>query len=199
MKKIVLYVHGKNGSPAEAEFYKPLFPSCDVVGLDYTAQTPWEAKKEFTEKLSSINSGKAKITLIANSIGAFFSMHAFCEKELEKAYFISPIVDMEELILNMMKYALVSEKTLQDKKIIPTAFGEDLSWDYLCFVRNHPVNWKVPTAILYGENDNLTPFATIKDFADKTGASLTVMGGGEHWFHTKEQIKFLTEWIKNNK
>ena len=27
--------------------YKSLFSDCDVIGLDYTAQFPWEAKEEF--------------------------------------------------------------------------------------------------------------------------------------------------------
>ena len=26
--------------------------------------------------------------------------------------------------------------------------------------------------------------------------SLTVMEGGEHWFHTEEQMRFLDEWIR---
>ena len=26
-------------------------------------------------------------------------------------------------------------------------------------------------------------------------ATLTVMKGGEHWFHTEEEMKFLDEWI----
>ncbi len=34
--------------------------------------------------------------------------------------------------------------------------GETLSWEYLCYVRNHPVNWSVPTYILYGDKDNLS-------------------------------------------
>jgi hypothetical protein len=25
---------------------------------------------------------------------------------------------------------------------------------------------------------------------------LTVMEGGEHWFHTDEQIQFLDDWIR---
>ena len=39
---------------------------------------------------------------------------------------------------------------------------------------------------------------TIADFADKHQATLTVMEGGEHWFHTDEQMQFLDSWIKND-
>lgn len=47
MKKLVVYVHGKGGSAAEAEHYKPLFIGADVIGFDYKARNPWEAKAEF--------------------------------------------------------------------------------------------------------------------------------------------------------
>lgn len=93
----------------------------------------------------------------------------------------------------------MTEAELEQRKIIPTDFGEELSWEYLCYVREHPLTWLVPTSILYGENDNLTSLETIKDFAEKQGANLTVMKGGEHRFHTEEEIKFLDEWIKNKK
>ena len=49
MKHIMIYVHGKGGSAAEAEHYKALFPEAEVLGFDYRAQTPWEAKAEFPQ------------------------------------------------------------------------------------------------------------------------------------------------------
>ena len=42
MKELILYIHGKGGSAAECEHYKPLFPDCEVFGLDYQTFTPWE-------------------------------------------------------------------------------------------------------------------------------------------------------------
>ncbi len=67
---------------------------------------------------------------------------------------------------------------------------------YLRYVREHPVSWHVPTRILYGEHDNLTSMQTISAFAGKTGAALTVMPGGEHWFHTEAQMQFLDRWLQ---
>ena len=46
MKKVVLYIHGKGGSAAEADHYKELFTSHDVIGLDYKTYTPWETGQE---------------------------------------------------------------------------------------------------------------------------------------------------------
>ena len=197
MNDLILYIHGKGGSAAESEHYKPLFPGCEVIGLDYRAFTPWETGKEILETVMTLKDRYGSITLIANSIGAFFSMNAGIGGMIDKAYFISPIVDMERLILGMMSRANVTEAELQEKGVISTAFGEDLSWEYLCYVRAHPVQWNVPTEILCGENDRLTPYETVAAFAKARGAGLTVMDNGEHWFHTDEQIRFLDEWIRN--
>ena len=198
MKQLIIYVHGKGGNADESEHYKSLFPESDVIGFDYKSQNPLEAKKEFPAFFDSVSKKYDSVVLIANSIGAFFSMASLSDKKISRAFFISPIVDMEKLICNMIVWANVSEKELEEKCEIPTNFGETLSWEYLCYVRKNPLNWKIPTFILYGEKDNLTSLETIKKFADKTKANLTIMKNGEHWFHTKEQMDFLDEWIKKS-
>lgn len=195
-KDIVVYVHGKGGSANEAEHYKQFFKE-DVYGFDYKSENPWDAKTEFLDEFKELSDKYNKITLIANSIGAYFSMNSGIEKYISKAYFISPIVNLEGLILNMIEWAGVTEQELEEKKIIPVAFGDDLSWDYLQYVRNHKICWTVPTDILYGSADNMQSLDTIKEFCSKASVTLTVMDGGEHWFHTKEQMEFLDDWIEN--
>ena len=195
MKDAVLYIHGKGGSAAESEHYKSLFPGKEVIGLDYQTFTPWETGAEIRTAVEKLKAEHAGIILIANSIGAYFSMNAGIDAMLESAFFISPIVDMEKLITDMMRWANVTEAELEARGMIHTAFGEDLSWNYLCYVRSHPIVWTVPTGILYGRCDNLTSHETIRDFAKKHHARLTVMEDGEHWFHTEEQMRFLDDWI----
>lgn len=191
----ILYIHGKNGSAAECEHYKPLFSECEVIGLDYQTFTPWETGAEIRSAVEKLKSEYDNIILIANSIGAFFSMNAGIDPVIKKAYFISPIVDIERLIADMVAWANVTEDELKEKGIIHTSFGEDLSWEYLSYVREHPIKWNAPTDILYGSKDNLTSFETIAAFAEKHNAKLTVMENGEHWFHTEEQMQFLDDWI----
>ena len=198
MKQIVIYVHGKGGTADEARHYQPLFAESDVIGFDYKSQNPWEAKREFSEFYDLHSKGYDSVILVANSIGAFFSMNALSEKKISKALFISPIVNMEKLIADMMTWANVTEDELCRKKEITTDFGETLSWEYLCYVRNHPIKWNIPTCILYGANDNLTSIETVSEFAEQTGAILTVMNDGEHWFHTDEQMEFLDNWIRKS-
>ena len=194
MRRLVIYVHGKGGSAEEAAHYRPLFPDCDVVGLDYAAQTPWEAKDEFPRRFDALSAGYDNITLIANSIGAYFSMHALPQARIAQALMVSPIVDMERLIQDMMGWAGVTEDALRSRGEIPTAFGETLSWAYLSYVRANPLRWRVPTAILYGGRDSMTSRETVSAFAQRTGARLTVMEEGEHWFHTEAQMAALDRW-----
>ena len=198
MKQIVIYVHGKGGTAEEAKHYQPLFAESDVIGFDYKSQNPWEAKREFPDFYDLHSKGYDSVILVANSIGAFFSMNALAEKNISKALFISPIVNMERLITDMMTWANVTEDELCSKKEISTDFGETLSWEYLCYVRKHPIKWNIPTCILYGAKDNLTSIETVSEFAEQTGAILTVMNDGEHWFHTEEQMEFLDNWIRNS-
>lgn len=197
MNRTIVYIHGQGGNAEEAEHYRSLFPDCRVIGLDYQSQSPREAKEKFPRLFERLCGQRERVTVIANSIGAYFAMSALSEKQVEKAYFISPVVDMETLIETMMTWAGVSEKELREKGEIKTDFGEKLSWEYLSYVREHPITWNVPTYILYGGRDNLTSLETIAAFAKQTGADLAVMEDGEHWFHTEEQMEFLDRWIRS--
>lgn len=138
-----------------------------VMEFDYEARTPWEAKEEFAPYFESILKSSKSVTIVANGIGAFFAMHALRDMRTKKAYFISPIVNTKNLILNMMSQANASEEELRDKGELSTKFREKLSWRYLCYAREHPIYWTAPTHILYGKNDDLTSFETICEFAQR--------------------------------
>ena len=163
----VIYIHGQGGSASESEHYKPLFPDCEVIGLDYKTFAPKETGKEIHAFLKSLKPRYKNIILIANSIGAFFSLHADLNSLVQKAYFISPIVSLEGFVCDQPEWMNLGEP-----------------------------EWNIPTAILYGSRDTMTSFEAIKNFAKKHGSSLTVMDGGEHWFHTEAQMQFLDDWIR---
>ncbi len=168
----VLYIHGQGGTAAESDHYKTLFPECEVVGLDYQAQTPWEAETELRAAVEDLKSCSDSIILIANSIGAYYSMVAHLDNLVNFAFFVSPVIDLEKLN------------------------GVKLSDEYLRYVRSHPIEWHVPTHILYGSDDHLVPYEAIDGFTKEYDATLTVMDGGEHWFHTDAQMRFLDNWIR---
>ena len=74
--KTVLYIHGKSGNASESTHYEKFFPDCKVIGLDYKTFSPWETGKEIHDAVASLKKEAESIILIANSIGAFFSMNA---------------------------------------------------------------------------------------------------------------------------
>ena len=196
MKNLIVYIHGKNGSADESEHYRSVCKNHDVIGFDYVSTTPWQSKDEFPKFFEAVGQNYDTVSIIANSIGAFFAMTSLCNAKIDKAFFVSPIVDMENLIIGMMKMNNVTEKILECESEIEIANGEVLSWKYLCFVRENPIVWNVPTHILHGENDFLTTSENISAFANRIGATLTIMKDGEHWFHTPEQMNFLDRWLE---
>lgn len=196
MKKVIMYIHGKGGNCLEAEQYKQNCDDCDIVGIDYDEYLPWIVQKQIQSVYDNLSQEYGQVSIIANSIGAYLAMHTLQGNSIKKALFISPILDMERLILDMMQWVNVTEQELREKGEISTDFGETLSWKFLSFVRQNPINWDIPTEILYGENDNLTSRKTVDKFIASHNANLTVMENGEHWFHTEGQIDFLNNWMK---
>jgi alpha-beta hydrolase superfamily lysophospholipase len=137
------------------------------------------------------------ISLFACSMGAYFSLLAYNEAPLQQALFLSPLVDMERMIHNMMIWFNISEDKLKAEQEISTPIGQPLYWDYYCYVKEHPVTtWNVPTAILYGANDDTVELDTVEAFAKRFHADLRFMEQGEHYFHTKEQLSFFRKWCE---
>lgn len=206
---LYIAVHGKHGNKEEAERLAEKAGASGFQTLSFDlpehggrTDKPCTARNCVAE-LQAIGTYTAerwkKIALFANSIGAYFSLLAYKDTPLEKALFLSPILDMERLIKNMMKWSGVTEEELRTKGEIPTQFGETLSWPYYSYVRENPVAvWTPPTAILYGTADNLTEREVLDAFARRFHCDVTTIENGEHWFHTEEQIACLDSWLDAN-
>lgn len=207
--RVYLFVHGKNGYKEEAAGFAGA--ACargwQVISVDLPEHgerrqenecfDPWHAVPELKKVMHYIRQRWSRVRLRANSLGAWFSMLSCKEEPLEKCLFVSPVLDMEQLIRDMMTWASVTEDELEQKKTIPTEFGETLSWEYLLYAKEHRITgWDIPTEILYAGRDNLTGRSTVDAFVETSGAGLTVMENGEHWFHTPEQLGVLSHWEK---
>ena len=209
-RRVYLYVHGKNGCKEEAECFANI--ACargwQVLAIDLPEHgsrkngpeklVPWVVIPELQAVYARMQPVWPHIRLYGVSIGAWFAMQALQAEKLEKALFVSPVVDMETLITNMMQGTNVTEAQLQAAGKIPTSFGETLSWPYLCWVREHPLQWHTPTQVLYGDKDALTSRAVMERFRQESGARLTIMEGGEHWFHTPLQLAVMQSWEEEN-
>lgn len=208
-EKLFICVHGKYGSKEEAEsFAQIVIPrGYQVLAFDLPGHgerkdedypcTVQNGVKDLCSIYDEVKNSYKEISLYACSLGAYFSLLAYSDIDFKNSLFISPILSMERLIQNMMKWSGVTEERLQDEKIIATSFGENLSWDYYEYVKQHPVNkWDSPTSILYGENDNLTEKDILENFVKEFNCKLEIMKNGEHYFHTPEQVEFLNSWFK---
>ena len=208
-KGIYLFVHGQCGCKEEAEaFAQAAVPAgFQVLGIDLPCHgerknessgfDPWTVMPELAEVLSYMKTQTSDIYVRANSIGAYFSMLAFAKSDIKKALFVSPIVDMEKLIADMMTASGVTESELRARGEMPASNGQTLSVKYLDWVRAHPLDWATTTSLLYAGHDCMTSRKTIVDFAASHKADLTVYEAGEHWFHTPDQLEALRRWEKD--
>ena len=208
-ENLFLHIHGKMGCKEEAARLAEIVcpKGYQVLSIDLPGHgertgemerfVPWEVVPELQAVYGFARQRWKKIRLYANSIGAYFSLLAFREAELEKSLFVSPVLDMEKLVQKMMGWAEVTREQLEHAGEIPTAFGETLSWKYLTYAAEHRITkWDSPTAILYAGLDHLTARETARDFARRFGCTVTVLENGEHWFHTAEQLAVLDAWIR---
>lgn len=205
-RNVYLYLHGKNGCKEEAERFAAT--ACEagwqVLAIDLPEHgarknsperlLPWVAVPEIEAVYARMKPVWVHIRLYGVSIGAWLAMQALQGDAPEQALLASPVVDMENLIGKMMQWANVTEAQLEQAGEIPTNFGETLSWRYLCWVREHPVHWHTPTQVLYGDADNMTSYDVIEAFRRESGAHLTILEEGEHWFHTEPQLAAQQEW-----
>lgn len=205
--QVCLFLHGQSGHKEEGERFAQLAnpKGWQVVAIDLPQHgqrqggaepfLPWVVVPELEQVWQELQGRWKRIALRANSIGAWLAMLALAGKPVDTCLFVSPVVDMENLIQTMMTWAGVTEEQLEREREIPTDFGQTLSWDYLKYVRQHPVHaLSAHTNILYGDQDNLVPQPVVECFARAEGAHLTVYPGGEHWFHTPEQMKVMGTW-----
>ena len=209
--KVWLYLHGKCGCKEEAEaFARIVCPGgTQVLAMDLPRHgerkdstedfVPWDTVPELEQLLAYARTRWKQVALRCTSLGAWFALLAFGKERLDKALFVSPVLDMERLIRDMMGWAGVSRERLEEAGEIPTEFGETLSWRYLQYAQAHPItDWNTPTAVLYAGRDGLTGRGTVDRFVRRFGCELTVMEDGEHWFHTPEQLEVLTRWEREH-
>lgn len=137
---------------------------------------PWVAVPELQAVDAYLRAHWRRVSLRATSIGAWLSLQSL--GTVENCLLCSPLLDMKTMITGMM-----------------AAAGPTLSWDYLLWARSHPIRAICrETDILYGSQDAMVPRATVDRFLRENPGRLTVMEGGEHWFHTPDQLAFLQSW-----
>ncbi|BCJ96335.1 alpha/beta hydrolase [Anaerocolumna cellulosilytica] len=137
-----------------------------------------------------------EVSLYACSLGAYFSLHAYADRNFTKCLFQSPILDMEYLIRQMFTWFQVTEEKLFTEKEISTPV-DLLHWDYYQYVINHPIEiWNLPTSILYGGKDNMQSEDVIQKFVEQHNCSLTISGNSEHPFMQERDFEIVRKWLE---
>jgi hypothetical protein len=170
----------------------------DRKGEDYACKVQ-NCVSELTVIMGYAQAISSDICLFACSMGSYFSLLAYRDLPLKQCLFLSPVLNMERIINNMMAWFNISEDRLKAEKVIETPIGQTLYWDYYCYVKSHPIDtWDKPTAILYGSDDNLSEFNVISEFVQRHHCKLHVLEHGEHFFHTDEQLQYFRQWLRDN-
>lgn len=209
--KVYLFVHGKFSRKEDAEGFalKACAKGYQVISFDLPEHgerkgqdlecNPWNGISDLTLIGEYVRKQWRELYLVAFSLGAYFSLLAYKDIPFKECLFIAPVVNMENLIQNMMRWSKVEEIELMEKKEIPTSMGEILSWEYYSFVKNHPIiAWDIQTKILYGSKDHLTEPMVMDEFVTKFNCELTIIEGLEHQINTPEQASIMEQWLESN-
>jgi len=214
--KIVLYLHGKYGRKEEARTLALLLQKegWQILAVDLPEHgvragnpedvnangirkkcLPWVVIPEWQAVVRWLRDRYAHIVFCAVSLSAWFLMRAFRFEKFEQCLFISPVVDMRQLIEDRMAKAGITAGDLGWKQSLPDADGEMIVWDFYAYAAYQPIScWDTPTEILYARGDTLQPEKTMRKFAERFGCGLTVIDG-EHYIPLDTPV--LQEWIQS--
>lgn len=157
---------------------------------------PDECVRELKAMYAFAGEHADKISLFGCSMGAYFELLAFSDTPIDRAWFLSPVTDMERIIHNLMNYCGIDENQFKERVLVQNDI-EPLYFPYYEYVLMHPItNWPHETYILRGEKDTLCEYPYVKKFADCFGCELTVQEGSEHWFHTDSELELFRLWIR---
>ena len=175
-ENVFLFVHGLHGRKEEAlAFAEVAVPKgTQVLSIDLPVERkPWEVMPLLNEVCYYLYGNWNCVSVRANSIGSWFSLLAFQGKKVDRAMFVSPILDMKKFI-----------ELMQQRE-----------GDYYEWVCNNPItHWNAPTYILRPEIDRLVSEEVGRDFIRRHQCQVNIMPDGEHWFHTLEQLALMKEW-----
>ncbi|ORX81664.1 hypothetical protein BCR32DRAFT_244782 [Anaeromyces robustus] len=175
-EKVFLFVHGLHGHKEEALIFAEVAvpQGYQVLGIDLPVERkPWEVLPLLDEVRDYLFKNWESVSIRANSIGSWFSLQGFQGYPIKQALFVSPLLDMKKFI---------EEQSSREE-------------DYYKWVVEHPITkWDISIFILRPDVDLVVSETSTQEFINKHHCHITQMIGGEHWFHTPEQLSFMKDW-----
>lgn len=208
--KLFVYVHGKMSCKEYAADFAEIANQKGFQTLSFDLPEHgeridtkyrcdiWNGMQDLTIIADYAFSNWSNVSLFACSLGAFFSLHTYGERNFRKCLFQSPVLDMEYLIHQMFVWFDVTKERLYTEKEISTPV-DTLRWDYYQYVIAHPItSWDIPTSILFGGRDTLQTITIVQKFSELHHCKLTISHNSEHHFMDQEDISIIHQWFEEN-
>ena len=208
--KVYIHVHGKMSCKEYAENFAKIAEKKGYQTLSF--DLPEHGERKDSNYRCDIWNGMYDLTVIGDyafsrwndvslfacSLGAYFSLNTYADRNFTNCLFQSPVLNMEYLIRQMFVWFNVTEERLRKEKEIPTPI-DLLRWDYYLYVKEHPIEkWSIPTSILYGGKDNMQSVDVIQKFVKAHDCKLTISQSSDHPFMQSEDIKIVCTWLEEN-
>lgn len=211
-EKVFLFTHGRMGSKDDAQLFASIAEEFGYQTISFDLPEHGERKENSSYKCTIFNCMEdaktiaeytfknwAYVSLYGCSLGAQICLQTFCNDTVfpfEDAIFLSPIIDMNYLIDQMMEWFNISEYQLRNQKFIETPI-DVLTIDQYDFYRTHPISiWPFQTNILFGAKDNLQNQRIHSEFLESFGGILTISDTSEHPFMAPDDRNILTNWYR---
>lgn len=176
--KVFLFVHGHGGNKEEARAFADVVNHLgyQVIGIDLPVmEMPDRVMELLSDVTQYLKQNYRSINVRANSIGCWFAMLAFQQGGLDKALFVSPLLDMKAFIDS----------------------ADDKDERYYEWVVSHPIErWDAETFILRPQRDAVVAEKVYEAFLSLHPCQVEIAENGEHWFHTADQLEILRQWEK---
>lgn len=157
--------------------------------------TPMEASPEVLAFARLARSQSSEVSLLANSIGAYFSLCDTPAGTFEHVWLVSPLLDLEHHIRGIMAEYSVTDEQLEAQTVIDTPRGV-LERPYLRFVEEHPAQLNTPSWIIRGDQDDVVPLDTLSRFVSVPGVELVQIRGGQHFLGLPPYLDTVAAWFE---
>jgi putative alpha/beta hydrolase len=162
---------------------------------DDKAFTPMDASPEVRAFARLARSQSTEVSLLANSIGAYFSLCDTPAGTFERAWMVSPLLDLEYYIRDIMAEYSVTDEQLEAQTVIDTPRGV-LERSYLRFVEEHPARLNAPSWIIRGDQDEVVPLNALSRFVGAPGVELVQVEGGQHFLGQPPHLDTVVAWFE---
>lgn len=195
--KAMLYIPEHRNSTGEAALFSKDCPGYDMVDFSYRLYNPWEIKSSIQKKYCELREKYDVVAIMAKGVGAYFAIDSLGEEQVDKALFVSPVIDVECFIQTILEKTGISEDKLFEEQVISSGYDQDLSWEQYDYFKKNVLSWSSDADVIMGSDDKYENVELIKSFAKANQCELCIIEGANHDFDSPEQQSEFREWLQN--